>query len=54
LIIIEQEAFFAELLSEHAILGTKILDDVLLSFSNPVLLVRSRYNSRTSGQLRLA
>jgi len=35
LIIVEQDAFFAELLSEHAILGSKALDDVLLSMIDP-------------------
>ena len=33
--IIEQDAFLAELLSEHAILGSKILDDFLFSMFAP-------------------
>jgi hypothetical protein len=35
LIIVEQDAFLAELLSEHAILGSKVLDHILLSMVDP-------------------
>ena len=35
LIIVEQNAFLAELFSEHAILGSKVLDHVLLSMVDP-------------------
>src|SRR6266542_1289528 len=35
LVIIEQDAIFAEFLPEHAILGSKILDDLLLSMIDP-------------------
>jgi hypothetical protein len=35
LIIVEQNAFPAEFLSEHAIFGSKVLDDFLLSMVDP-------------------
>jgi hypothetical protein len=35
LIIVEQNAFFAELFSEHAVLGAKILNFILLSMVHP-------------------
>ena len=35
LVIIEHDTFFAEFLPKHAILSSKILDDVLLSMIDP-------------------